>query len=197
MPAANSRESAHDIDPMFLDRWSPRAFTEATMTEDELLTILEAARWAPSTANYQPWRFIYALRGGPHWDRFVSLLAEGNQVWAKNAAALVLIVSRQVVERDGEKRPHALHAFDAGTSWGHLAIQAHLKGLHAHGMGGIKRDEIKEAFGIGEDYVVQAAVAIGVIAPADTLPEPLRAREVPSQRRPLSELAFNGKFVAD
>lgn len=197
MVSSNSRESTHAIDPIFLDRWSPRAFTGETLAEADLLGLLEAARWAPSAANLQPWRFIYALNGQPNWDRFVGLLAEGNQVWAKNASALVFVVSRQVAERGGEKRPATTASFDAGAAWGYLAMQAHLKGLHAHGMGGIKHAEIAQAFGVGDEYKVEAAIAIGRIADPATLPDALRARETPSQRRPLAEIAFNGAFIAD
>lgn len=197
MVTSNGREAAHAIDRLFLDRWSPRAFTGETMAEADLLALLEAARWAPSAANNQPWRFIYALNGQADWDRFVGLLAEGNQIWAKTASALVFIVSRQVVERRGEIGPNPSASFDTGAAWGHLALQTHLKGLHAHGMGGIKHAEIAKTFGIGEDYKVEAAAAFGRIADPSTLPEALRAREVPSQRRPLAEIAFNGRFEAD
>lgn len=198
MTETNGRRSDYPIDPIFLDRWSPRAFTGEPLPEAELLTLLEAAHWAPSAGNGQPWRFIYALKGQEPWARFVDLLNEGNQVWAQNASALIFILSRKVAPgRDGELRPFYTHAFDAGTAWGHLSIQAHLKGLHAHGMGGIKREEIMQAFGVGDDYRVEAAVAVGRIADKATLPEALQARETPSQRRPLAEVAFNGRFVAD
>ena len=198
MTSSNSRESQYPIDALFLDRWSPRAFTNETMPEAELLTILEAGHWAPSSYNHQPWRFVYALRGSEQWDSFMSLLIEFNQGWVKSAAALLFVVSRTHSGELGaaDQKPIYSHSFDAGTAWGYLALQAHMSGYEAHGMTGMDFGKAPEVLGIPDGYRVECAVAIGKIGDKSQLPEGLRDREVPSPRKPLADVAFNGKFVA-
>ncbi|EPE96090.1 nitroreductase family protein [Rhizobium grahamii] len=197
MTKTNSRESQHPIDPLFLDRWSPRAFTGEVIDESDLLTILDAAHWAPSSANQQPWRFVYALNGSEDWSKFVDLLVESNQEWAKNASALIYVVSRSFNGDFSEGRKSYTHSFDAGTAWGYLALQARLSGFYAHGMGGIKHEEIHKAFSIPDSYRVEAGVALGRLADKSVLSERNQEREVPSLRKPLSEVAFRGKFIAN
>ena len=92
------RKPNYPINPLILNRWSPRAMTGETLNDDDIMSLFEAARWAPSSYNNQPWRFIYAKRNTKHWDRFFNLLAEGNKIWAKNAALLVLVISRKNFE---------------------------------------------------------------------------------------------------
>ena len=198
MPSSNSRESEYSIEPLFLDRWSPRAFANETMPEKDLLTILEAGRWAPSSFNHQPWRFVYALRGSEQWDKFLSLLIEFNQSWVKSAAALLFVISRTHSGALGsaEQKPIYSHSFDAGAAWASVALQAHLSGYEAHGMTGLNFDGVRELLGIPDGFRIECAVAIGRIGDRDQLPEGLREREVPSPRKPLSELAFNGHFEA-
>ena len=130
MPASN-RTAEHPIDEQFTQRWSPRAFTDETIDKATLLSFFEAARWAPSAYNAQPWRFLYALRGTPEFDRYLSLLVEFNQGWAKHAAALVVIVSKSTFAAPGttEEKPAPTHAFDTGAAWGHLALQAHQRSV--------------------------------------------------------------------
>lgn len=195
MTISNTRESEYPVDPLFLDRWSPRAFDGRPMPKEHLLTILDAAHWAPSASNHQPWRFVYALNGSTEWDRFVGLLMEGNQRWAKNASALLIILSRNYNLREGERKPSPTHSFDAGAAWFALAAQAHLLGYHAHGMGGILKDKIIQQLDVPEGYTVEAAVAIGTMTDKDTLPEDLAVREVPSKRLPLADVAFEGSFT--
>ena len=198
MTSSNNRESQYPIDKLFLDRWSPRAYTNEAIPEADLLTILEAAHWAPSASNVQPWRFVYALRGSENWDKFLNLLVEFNQGWAKSASALLFVVSRTHSGALGssEEKPNYSHTFEAGTAWGFLAIQAHLAGYAAHGMGGFHVEKSYEVLGIPQGFRVEAAVAIGKIGDKDQLPEKLREREVPNQRNPLSDVAFNGTFIA-
>ena len=198
MTTSNSRESQHPIDPLFLDRWSPRAFSNETMPEADLLTILEAGHWAPSSYNHQPWRFVYALRGSEQWDTFLGLLIEFNQSWVKSASALLFVVSRthSGVLGSTEQKPIYSHSFDAGAAWASLALQAHLSGYEAHGMTGVNFDKAPEVLGIPDGFRVECAVAIGKIGDKNQLPEGIREREVPSPRKPLSEVAFNGTFIA-
>lgn len=196
MTEANSRKSEFHVDPLFLERWSPRAFTGDTMPKDDLLTILDAAHWAPSASNFQPWRFIYAHNDSAEWPILFDLLMDGNKRWVEKASALLFVVSRTYnISREGEKKPSATHSFDAGAAWFSMAMQAQLLGYHAHGMGGIYRDRAVEALEIPQGYQVEAAVAIGKIASRDSLPDDLRDREVPSGRLPLAEVAFKGKFT--
>ena len=197
MTESNHRQSEYSIDPMFLDRWSPRAFTGEAVSEETLLTILDAAHWAPSSGNGQPWRFIYARRDTEAWPVLLDILDESNQRWAKNAGALLILVSQthRISMPSGERRAIYTHAFDTGAAWFALAMQTMQLGLYAHGMGGIDRDKAMRVLNIpAEDYRVEAAVAIGRLADKETLPDDLKAREVPSQRKPLSEVAFEGTF---
>jgi nitroreductase len=198
MTSSNGRDAEYPIDRLFLDRWSPRAFDNQTMPEADLLTMLEAARWAPSSYNHQPWRFVYALRGSDHWEKFLSLLIDFNQGWVKSAAALLFVVSRTHSGELGasDQKPIYSHSFDAGTAWGFLALQAHLMGYEAHGMTGVHVDKAVEVLGIPDGFRLEAAVAVGKIGDKNQLPDNLRQREVPSQRKPLSDFAFNGTFVA-
>ena len=192
--APSPRLADHPIDPIFLNRHSPRAFTEATLIEADLLALLEAARWAPSASNNQPWRFAYGLRGDAGFAKIADTLVPFNRAWAEKASALVVIASKSTVEKDGVANPNPWAAFDAGAAWMSLALQAYLKGLFAHAMGGFDKAKATDLLGVPADYTLHAVVAIGTQGAADTLPEGLRAREVHSPRHPLSEIAKHGSF---
>lgn len=197
--SSNYRQADYPIEPSFLNRWSPRAFTGETISETGLLTILEAGRWAPSAFNSQPWRFVYALRGTEQWDKIFPILNEFNQGWAKSASALVIMLSKTHFAAPGttEEKLSYSHTFDTGAAWGAIAHQAQLLGFQAHGMTGLHFDKAVEILGIPEGYRVEAAAAIGRLGDKAQLPDYLQSRETPSPRRPLSEIAFNGTFVAD
>ena len=192
----NQRKSNYPIHEMFLDRWSPRAFTRQTITQEELLTMLEAARWAASSYNSQPWRFLYALRETAAWERFLNLLVPFNQSWAKDASALVFLVSNSTMRspRSGNEVPSPTHSFDAGTASGYLALQASLMGWYVHGMAGFDAGRAVEQLSVPKGHKVEAVYAVGRIADPAGLPEELRTRDVPSERRSLGELAFEGGF---
>ncbi|MHB0951589.1 MAG: nitroreductase family protein [Allorhizobium sp.] len=196
MTSSNNRQSNYDIDPIFLDRWSPRGFTGEAMEKGALLTILEAAHWAPSASNYQPWRFVYALKGSQDFDNLLGVLDESNQIWAKSASALVMIFSDTLRRRDdgSEPKPFRSHSFDTGAAWAMLALQAVFSGYFAHGMGGVDFDKAIEVLEVPPGYRAEAAVAIGKLGKISPLPEHLQAREIPSNRKPLSEVAFEGVF---
>lgn len=195
MNALAARQSSHAIDPDMLARWSPRAFSDEVLPEAELLTILEAGRWAPSAFNAQPWHFIYARRDGADWQTFVDLLSPFNRDWARHAGALVFIASSMSrLDSKGQRLPTRSHAFDAGAAWGMIALQATKLGWHAHAMGGFDHDRAMVTLGVPEDWRLEVAVAIGRQGDPATLPEGLRAREAPSPRKPLSEIASEGRF---
>lgn len=198
MTATDNRKPDHPIDAMFIERWSPRAFTSEEIDEKTLLSFFEAARWAPSASNRQPWRFVYARRGTDRFPVLLETLDEGNQRWAKHAAALLIVISRtHNAAQNGEMRHAYTHAFDTGAAWYSLALQASLAGWHTHGMAGIDRDKAMHVLSVPEHYRVEAAVAIGRLADPSTLPDDLRAREIPSQRKPVDEFAFEGRFKGE
>jgi nitroreductase len=194
---SHARNPEHPVAPLFVDRWSPRAFTGEPIPEATLLSFFEAARWAPSAYNAQPWRFLYARRDTGQWPLFLELLAEFNRAWARQASALVIVLSKTTFVPPGKTEPVEIgsHAFDAGAAWASLALQATLSGWHTHGIGGFDKAQARERLGIPEDYALQAAVAIGRQGDKSALPESLQAREQPSQRRPLAELVAEGRFA--
>lgn len=196
MTSANHRHSPYDIDPLFLERWSPRAFDGLAMPSEDLLMILEAAHWAPSASNSQPWRFVYAHRDTADFERMLALLVEFNQDWAKAASALVFVFSQKLTTADDGSlsKPIRNHSFDTGTAWGYLALQAYKSGYFAHGMTGVHFDRIAAELGAPDHYHFEAAVAIGRLGRKENLPEKLREREIPNARKPLSDVAFEGKF---
>jgi nitroreductase len=190
--ASNVRRADHPVDKLFLDRWSPRAMTGEPISQDDLMILFEAARWAPSSYNGQPWRFLYARRDTEHWQIFLDLLVEFNQSWAKNASVLVLFISRTHFDFNGQ--PSVTHSFDTGAAWGNLALQGSLKGLVVHGMQGFDYDRARTALNIPEGFQVEAMAAIGKPADPSTLPAELRGKEVPSDRRKLGQTICEGPF---
>jgi nitroreductase len=116
------RKSDYPINPLILNRWSPRSMTGEALNDDDIMSLFEAARSAPSSYNNQPWRFIYAKRNTKHWDRFFNLLVEGNKIWAKNAALLVVVISRKNFEFN--EKPAITHQFDAGSAWENLSLRS-------------------------------------------------------------------------
>lgn len=189
-----ARIPEYPIDRQFLERWSPRAFSGRPVTDEQVLTVLEAARWAPSASNLQPWRFFYGLHGQPEFDTLLSLLVPFNEGWAKNAGALIIITS--VTSFDGS-RQNITHSFDAGSAFMSLSLQAHSMGLVAHGMAGVEFAKVPLVLQLPDNLKVEAAVAIGYQGERATLPEALQKREQPSQRLPLSELVYKGHFTGE
>lgn len=193
----NTRTADYDIDPIFLNRWSPRAFTGEDMPADLLLSLFEAARWAPSAINIQPWRFVYAHRGTPEWSPLFDALMEMNQAWVANASVLAYAISDRFRRKPGaEPSPNRSHSFDTGAAWAYLALQAEHLGWTAHAMGGFHVEKAHEATGAPEsDYRIEAAIAIGRPTDASVLPEAYRAREVPSGREPVGSSVFKGRLT--
>jgi len=196
MTTPSTRHSDYPIDPVFLERWSPRAFSAETIAEHELLGLLEAARWAPSSYNSQPARFIYGRRGTPAFDKLLGILNEFNRSWAKTAAAIVIAVSNSLMRPPGQDKdvPSHSHSFDAGAAWMSFALQATRQGWYTHGMVGLDFDRAFAELDVPQGYRVEAAIAVGRLGDKATLPDFLQAREQPSDRRPLSAVAMEGGF---
>jgi len=186
------RKAGHAVDPLFIDRWSPRAMSGAAVSQEALDRLFEAARWAPSSSNGQPWRFLYAHRDTPHWQTFFDLLVEGNQVWCKHAGVLVLVSARTTFEWNDKPAP--THAFDAGSAWMSLALQGVMNGLVVHGMAGFDYNKAREVLHVPDHMAVLAMIAIGHPGDPEALPEKLRERETPSSRKPITETTHEGPF---
>ena len=162
------------------------------LSHDELMSLFEAARWAPSAGNTQPWRILYAHRDSEQWPVFFGLLVERNQAWCRNAGVLLLFISRTVNEQTG--RPLKTHSYDTGAAWENLALQSILRGLVVHGMAGFDYARAKAELAIPDEFKVEAMAAIGKPGPIENLPADFQEREIPSRRKPLSELVFNGRY---
>jgi nitroreductase len=196
MPSSdNPRAADHPINPVFLERWSPRAFDGHPVPREDLMAILEAARWAPSSYNQQPWRFVYAIKDGPHWTEFLDLLVEANRAWCRDAGALLVLLSKTTQARpDGSEVPSYSHSHDAGCAWGYLALQATMMGYAAHGMVGFDHERAPRALGVPPSYRIEQMIALGRRGDPAKLPESVRAREQPNTRRPLTESVAKGTF---
>jgi len=188
----NPRIPEADVDSQFVDRWSPRAFVDRPLSAEQMSALFEAARWAPSCNNDQPWLFVYAVTAADR-ARFAEALAPTNQVWAARAPLLLFVLCRRHFRHNGRDNRHA--SFDAGAAWMSLALQARRLGLHAHAMAGFSRGKAYEILGVPqEDYDIMAAVAVGRRGDPTELPAELAAREQPNDRRPLAEVAREGRF---
>lgn len=195
MTAANGRQADHPLHAQFLQRWSPRAFTGEAISPADLSIILEAARWAPSAYNSQPWRLFYARRDTPHWNTFFGFLNEGNQAWAKTAAAIVVVASKAAfIGPNGAEMVSMTPSYDTGAAWACLALQASLSGWAAHGIVGFDRARAKAELNMPADFNVEAGIVIGRQGDKSILPEALAAREIPNSRKPLSETTFEGGY---
>lgn len=194
-PVANDRVADSPVDPAFLDRWSPRAFSSEPVSEEMVLSLFEAARWAPSSGNHQPWTYIYSSTAEEH-QRLLSLLNPSNQRWASRAPVLAFALARLKVSKTGQLNRHA--QFDTGTSWGFLALEARKLGLYAHGMGGFDLERSYDALNIPRDsYEVMAAIAIGYYGDPSTLVEKDLTREHPNGRHHVSTFAFHGSLPSE
>ena len=186
------REAPYNINPIFVNRWSPRSMTGEEISHDDLMGLFEAARWAPSSYNNQPWRFIYAKRNTENWDRIYSLMVEGNKIWAKNASVLVVVVSRKDFEYN--EKPARTYQFDAGSAWENLALEATSRGLATHAMQGFDYDKAKVDLEIPGNFDVMAMIAIGKRGQKESLPHNLQKNEYPTDRKPLQEIVMEGRF---
>ncbi len=193
--AEKDADTLPGVHELIRTRWSPRSFSDRPVSSDDLKTILEAARWAASSNNEQPWRVLIARKSdGEAYDRILSLLVPGNQEWARTAPVLIIMAAKRTFSHNGSPNSYALH--DTGAALAHLMLQAHALGLYAHGMAGFDRVRAREELGIPDDYEVGAAVAVGYRDSPDKLTnERHRNSEVAKRtRKPISELAFAGHW---
>lgn len=186
------RKSAYNIHPLILNRWSPRAMTGEEIEDKELMALFDAARWAPSSYNNQPWRFLYTKRNTTSWSLFFNLMIEFNQSWTKDAAALAVVISNKLFEHNG--KPARTHSFDTGAAWMALALEGAGRGYVVHGMEGFDYEKAKKDLNVPDDYQVEAMIAIGKRAPISHLSSELQKREAPSLRKNPEEIAIEGKF---
>lgn len=193
-PRRNPTE--HPVLDAIARRWSPVGFDASPVPRDVLLRILEAARWAASSNNEQPWRFVVGPREDrAQFERVLSTLVPGNQVWAQHAGALILVCTKSNFTYKDRPNPYAW--FDAGQALAHLFLQTIAEGLHAHAMGGFEKEKARETFVIPEGFEPVCAVAIGRHDPAAPLPEDTAARDHgPRSRRALAEIVFGERFGA-
>lgn len=186
------RTPEYPIESIFLRRWSPRAMSGEPLGRQDLMTLFEAARWAPSTYNEQEWRFLFALRESEHWQTFFDLLMEANQAWCHRAAVLVVVLSHNVFERNGKLNP--VHTFDSGAAFENLSLQGAAMGLVVHGMAGFDRDAARQRLDVPDDFTVEAMIVIGKPGDPADLPKELQEREAPSGRKRVDQIICEGPF---
>ncbi|MGH9773705.1 MAG: nitroreductase family protein [Candidatus Acidiferrales bacterium] len=188
-------ETKYPIVELLQNRWSPRAFSERPIEPEKLRSILEAARWAPSSFNDQPWYFLVAMREDrEQFEKMLSCLVEGNAAWAKNAPVLMLGCARLVFEKSGKPNRHAL--YDLGQAIAHLTVQASSLGIYLHQMAGIYPDKAREAYGVPEGFEAVTGISMGYQGDPSRLPDELREREVGphSPRKPFESFVFSGHW---
>jgi nitroreductase len=184
----------YPIENLLRQRWSPLAFSNQPVEQEKLCSILEAARWAASSYNEQPWSFIIATKDNPdEFNRLLDCLVQANQEWAKNAPVLMLSVAKLYFERNGTENKHAFH--DVGAAAANLTIQATALGLFVHQMAGFDANKAKKVYGIPEGYQPVAAIALGYRGNPDTLSEKLLQRELtPRTRKSLEKFVFSSSW---
>jgi nitroreductase len=192
----SNRQADHAIEPLFLERWSPRSFDRSKIDDADLFALFEAARWAPSSFNRQPWRFIYAHRATPAWERFLSLLMPINAAWAANGSVLLFLASDRMIHLPGVEAPipSHCHSFDAGAAWALFALQATRMGFATHGLAGVDFERARVELGVPDDFRLDAGIVLGRRDDRELLPEILRAREQPSLRNPIESFAWEEHF---
>ncbi len=187
-------ETKYPINELIKQRWSPVIFDSKIVEKQKIASLLEAARWAASCYNEQPWTFIIATKENPtEYQRLLSCLVEANQVWAKNAPVLMISVAKNNFTHNEKPNFHAL--YDVGLAVGNLSIQAQELGLFLHQMGGFDAQKTRKLYQIPEDYTPIAAIALGYLGKIEDFPENLQTRELsPRSRKPLESFVFTGNW---
>jgi nitroreductase len=194
MNAVKKATTDHPIHPHVSERWSPYAFAEKSVSPGDLQSLFEAARWAPSSYNEQPWRYIVATKeNSAEFERLLSCLVEGNQAWAKAAPVLAIGCTSLNFSKNG--KPNAAAEHDLGLASATLTFEATTRGLVVHQMIGILPDKARELYGIPDDVRPLTGLAIGYAAGPETLPESLKGRDLaPRTRNPISSFVFSGSW---
>jgi len=193
--AVKTARPDHPILDLIAQRFSPRAFAEWRVEQHKLLSVLEAARWAPSSNNQQPWRFVVTERGSAPFEALAACLRPGNLTWAPRAPLLILMVAHTRFEAKGDKpaRENLYAWHDLGLASGNLLLQATALGLHAHLMAGFDREQARHTFAIPEGFEPVTVLALGYLGDPEALPDDLRSAETtPRSRKPLSDLLLPG-----
>ena len=183
--------------PVFHERWSARSFADREVAPETLKKVFEAARWAASAYNEQPWSFLVGRRGSSAYQKIFASLIEFNQSWAKDAGVLVVVASKIPMEAppgSGKFIPSHSHSFDAGAAWAYLALEAQHLGWAAHAMVGFDIPRAAAELNVPDDHRVETAIAIGRRGDKSSLPEALAAREIPNTRNPQKDFVFEGGF---
>lgn len=175
----------YEIMPEIKSRWSPRAFDNEKISKEDVMALIEAARYAPSCFNEQPWRFIVA-DNHETLTKIRGILAPSNQIWADQAPVLIIILSKKTFARNS--KDNYWNMFDAGTAWGYMSLEAQRRGLITHAMGGFSKDKTREEFNISDDYNIITVVAVGKYGNKENLTEELQDREHPETRMEIEEL---------
>ncbi|MFA6461224.1 MAG: nitroreductase family protein [Candidatus Woesearchaeota archaeon] len=181
--AKTYRKPEVEISSLFYTRWSPRAMNGKLLTKEELMPLFEAARWAPSSSNGQPWKFIVA-NTEKEKELFLNLLIDFNQQWCKHAGALVVVVSANKINN----LPALTHSFDTGAAWMSLALEGSRRNLVVHAMQGFDYEKTRKMLNLPEEYTVECMIAIGKPGKISQLSPELAKRELPSTRKPLAEI---------
>ena len=190
LDVAKHRDGSKIVDQQFVNRWSPRSMSGQALSEGQMAGLVEAARWSPSCFNLQPWRFIYSLKDDDYWEKFLGLLIDVNRLWAERAGAIVILLSIDRPSESEDLSPTA--AFDTGSAWMSLALQAQTMGLVSHAMWGFHHEAVAEVINMPSTMSARAMIAIGYPGDLADLPEKYREREFPSSREPLESLMFQG-----
>lgn len=187
---ASNRYPVHSL---LKRRWSPRAFAETPVEKEKLQSLFEAARWAPSSGNEQPWSFLVGIKPDDTWQKIFNSLTEGNQVWNIHVPVLLISIGSKV--RQNTRRPYLHFMYDTGQAVAHLSLQATEMGLFVHQMGGFDAEIIRKEFNVPEDYEPITAIAVGYPGNPEDLPEHQKQREYAERtRKETSEFVFSGKF---
>lgn len=181
------RDFSTEILKEIKERWSPRAFSKEKISDEDIIALLEAARYAPSCYNEQPWRFIVA-KSDKELEQMRSVIVDSNRVWSDNAPVLIMVLSKKTFDYNGKINNWSI--FDAGTAWGYMSIEAERRGLITHAMGGFKKKKSREVYNISEDYSIITVIAVGKYGDKEKLPEDLKKIEEPGTRKDIQSLIF-------
>lgn len=187
-------ETQYPIEDILRRRWSPRAFSDRMVEPEKLRSLFEAARWAPSSFNEQPWSFIIATKENEEeYAKLLSCLTEKNQQWARLVPVLMVSVAKLSFEKNGKSNRHAFH--DVGLAMGNMLVQATALGLFVHLMAGFSVEKVRELYGVTQGHEPVAGIAVGYPAEPDVLPESFRQQEVgPRSRKPITSFVFDGHW---